>query len=103
MTEDRHGRATNRRPGCGQNQIRRWLRAAQDLLDRPRPVILEGDNRLSCGPAPEALPHLAVLRPFGVVPGAIPGYHMAPECHRAGMAQILDDFPFAGESIKNQS
>lgn len=50
----------------------------------------------------EALLNFAVPRAFRKAAVAIDGNHPAPERHRAGIAQILDDFPVPSEAVENQ-
>src|SRR5579863_8550580 len=102
MTADRHAPPTGRRPGSLRNQILIGMWAALDLdIDSTR-SFFRGIIWSARRPAPEALPHLAVLRSFSIVPGTIAGDHVAPKRHRAGMTHVFDDFPFAGKAVENQ-
>src|SRR5579859_208394 len=53
-------------------------------------------------PAGKALPHFTIARTFGEFPRGIGGQYLPPKGDRARVAQVLDDFPFAGKPVENQ-
>src|SRR5450631_3255001 len=55
------------------------------------------------GPAGKALMHLAVAGTFGEFPWGVRGQDPPPKGDRTRVAQVLDDFPFAGEPVEDQS
>src|ERR1700690_628719 len=100
--------------------MRHQMRVAQDLRNRPEWSILEAIIRKfpmgrpvyaapymplllrSGGAARETLLYFPVARTFCEATRTIARYHVAPECHRPGMAHVFDDFPITGEPVENQ-
>jgi len=53
-------------------------------------------------PAGKALTHFTIAGPFGEFPLGIRGQDSPPKGDGTRVAQVLDDFPFAGESVEDQ-
>src|SRR5712664_1632424 len=78
---------------------RRILETVTALLDAGRTVNSAPRRR----PAGKALTHFTIAGTFGEFPLGVGGQDPPPKGDRTRVAQVLDDFPFTGEPVEDQS
>src|ERR1700676_1382604 len=92
-------------PGASRNRPRsvdHVCRTTSEFVKRDRVAGRMVNSAPRRRPAGKALTHFTIAGPFGEFPLGIRGQDSPPKGDRTRVAQVLDDFPFAGESVEDQ-